>query len=203
MLTTASPPTTPDQSACCSKVTVDKRGPAYDGVYLLDRWQVEDDTLDSHCMVIACLIRSMLCHDNCFQDGCIYRRDTEQDQEFCFTAVDLEKGADVTCEAEYGTSSMDMSKAGLESERKELLEEISRKEIEKAVAVETKDSANEAYKAIEDAKQKIESLQEIEQEKGRIVVENCSEFGGKIKEIEINVLKAKYKEAIFLSKNIR
>ena len=111
--------------------------------------------------------------------------------------------ADVTCEAEYGTSTPDMSKDGLENERKEIIAEISRKEKEKAVAMETKASAEEAYKAIEKAKEKIKSLKDNEQEKKREVVENCSEFGGKIKEIEINVLKAKYKEAIFLSKNIR
>ena len=114
------------------------------------------------------------------------------------------EGADITCEVEYGTSTLDISKNKLETERKELIEEIERKEKEKVHLVETMASAEEAYVAIEEAKLKIESLKEILQlKKMRFVVKNCSDVGGKIEKILENVQKSKYKMVIYLAKNIR
>ena len=114
------------------------------------------------------------------QDGCIYTRDTEPDHEFCLTEVEVVEGADITCEAEYGTSTLDISKNTLETERRKLIEEIARNDKEKVHLVETMASAEEAYVAIEEAKLKIESLKDIEQlTKIRFVVKSCSEFGEK------------------------
>ena len=99
---------------------------------------------------------------------------------------------------------MDISKNTLETERKELIVKIARKDKEKVHLVETMASAEEAYVALEKAKLKIESLKDKEQlTKIRFVVKNCSEFGEQIGKIYENVQQYKYKEVISLAKNIR
>ena len=117
--------------------------------------------------------------------------------------MDISKGGDVTCE-ESGTFSPDNSKNKLENERKELIEKISTKEREKRDLTETMASAEDAYIAIEEAKQKIESLNENGQlKKSRLVVQECSAFLQNIEIIEVYVQDTKYREVILLAKNIR
>ena len=135
----------------------------------------------------------------CFaKDGCIYSRDNDPGEEYCFTVVDIVLAADVECDADT------IIKHDLENERMELINKFHLIVSEKELMVESLASAELAYTELEVARQKILSLMKAEKlKKLRLVVQTCLEIGNIIEQIEEKLQDSEFKDIILLARNIR
>ena len=132
------------------------------------------------------------------KDGCIYSRDNDPGEEYCFTVVDIELAADVECDADT------IIKHDLENERMELINKFHSIVREKELMVKSFASAEEAYTELEIARQKILSLMKAERlKKLRFVVQTCLEIGNIIEQIEERLQDSEFKDIILLARNIR
>ena len=135
----------------------------------------------------------------CFpKDGCIYSRNNDPGEEYCFSEVDVELGADVECEAD------NISKHELETEREELIEIFHFKVNEKELLVQSLASAEEAFSALEIARQKILSLGVAQRlEELSLVAQTCSQLENIFEKIEKKVQESEFKETLLFARNIR
>ena len=132
------------------------------------------------------------------KDGCIYSRDNDPGEEYCFTVVDIEFAADVECDADT------IIKHDLENERMESINKFHSIVSEKELMVESLASAEEAYTELEIARQKILSLKKVKRlKKLRLVVQTCLDIGNIIEQIEEKLQESEFNEIILMARNIR
>ena len=107
------------------------KGPNFDGVYLLKENIPEDKPHE-------------LCADNC-----LYTKLEDPDEDFCFQQVEVSEGANVVCEAENITSTIEPTTINIEIQVETLNSSISEKNSKKTELIEKKEIARNASKAVQ------------------------------------------------------
>ena len=107
------------------------KGPNFDGVYLLKENFPEEKP-----------------HELC-ADRCLYTKLDGPDEDFCFQQVELSEGANVVCEAENITSTVQPTTINIKIQVETLNSSISEKKIKKTELIQKKIIARNASKAVQ------------------------------------------------------
>ena len=107
------------------------KGQDFDGVYLLKENLPQDKPHE-------------LCSDNC-----IYTKLEEPEEDFCFQQVEVSEGANVVCETENITSTIQPTTINVETQVENLNNSISEKSSKKTELIEKKEIARNASKAVQ------------------------------------------------------
>ena len=128
-----------NDDTCCKKKTVSNKGPGFDGVYVLKDDLPEDKP-----------------HEMC-ADNCLYTKH-ESEGDFCFQQVEVSEGADIVCETENTTTTIQPTTTNIEIQVQTLNNSISEKRSKKTELIEKKEIARNASKAVENINNALQTL---------------------------------------------
>ena len=128
-----------------------EKGPQFDGVYNL-----KDDLLNEKP------------HELCV-DNCLYNKQEEPDELFCFQQVELSEGANIACEAKSTNAASTLQQttsSTLNNQVQKLNDSITEKKSQKAKLIENKEIARNASKAVDEINQSLQTIQRHRRQTG-------------------------------------
>ena len=135
---------------CCEKIIVSEKGPQFDGVYNL-----KDDLPNEKP------------HELC-ADNCLYDKQEEPGELFCFQQVELSEGANIACEAKSTNTASTIQQttsSTLDNQVEKLNNKITEKKSLKDKLIDNKEIAKNASKAIDEINQSLKTSQTGEDRK--------------------------------------
>ena len=127
------------------------KGPQFDGVYNL-----KDDLPNEKP------------HELC-ADNCLYNKQEEPDELFCFQQVELSEGANIACEAKSTNTAstiLQTTSSTLNNQVQKLNNSITEKKSQKAKLIENKEIARNASKAVDEINQSLQTIQRHRRQTG-------------------------------------
>ena len=127
------------------------KGPQFDGVYNL-----KDDLPNEKP------------HELC-ADNCLYNKQEEPDELFCFQQVELSEGANIACEAKSTNTAstiLQTTSSTLNNQVQKLNDSITEKKSQKAKLIENKEIARNASKAVDEINQSLQTIQRHRRQTG-------------------------------------